>query len=555
MKQVSLIVISFLISTLGDNFARSQNNYPPDETLKTICGKYLDESSIFISDLSLPADPLKAVATDSVVMYYSLYRDYLHVKYPLLGYPKNNFEYWIEHTKNTAVCRFRLEGNDTTTSVLHFSKEGQAWKVSNLNGEHSLTHYYQNLQKAYAEALEVQKERGSIEQVIRQFWEGMNQLYLNGDTTLLYTTATADAYERLRISYKMQVMSTETLGNRHRYDSLIMDQFDVSADSARVHVRVGHLSADNRLQHSGSTTMNLLKQNGAWRVAGEGNAWNDDPERIVERRFEFDQFKRMYDALQAYNQLRLALNDVFIKKDMTALGKIATPSMIHLIGKFMLKVPADYNTAWLVPTVMDKKVPLYSFTMEKFQLTGDTVSYGDGKDLIQFVKFDSVFKLAGFAGVYSGPFTDAFVADHFNHFMSLRGFYYDPYHGSQIEVQSSLDNGDVPEEKQYAHTCFELKWQPQFPGGGDSLYAFIGEHMRYPEYAKKNKLDGAVYVNFIVEKNGTLSNITVTASPHESLSNEAIRLIKLMPAWNPGVSDYTDHPVRAWHTMVVWFEE
>jgi len=75
---------------------------------------------------------------------------------------------------------------------------------------------------------------------------------------------------------------------------------------------------------------------------------------------------------------------------------------------------------------------------------------------------------------------------------------------------------------------------PEYPGGKDSLNAFIAANLKYPRSAKEDRVQGTVIVEFIVEADGTLSDIKVKKSVQAKLDQEAIRLVKLFPPYKPG---------------------
>lgn len=76
---------------------------------------------------------------------------------------------------------------------------------------------------------------------------------------------------------------------------------------------------------------------------------------------------------------------------------------------------------------------------------------------------------------------------------------------------------------------------PEFPDNGiEGLMAFLGESLRYPAEAFKNKEQGNVFVSFVVEKDGSLSDVKILKGVSSSLDQEAIRVVKLMPNWKPG---------------------
>ena len=76
--------------------------------------------------------------------------------------------------------------------------------------------------------------------------------------------------------------------------------------------------------------------------------------------------------------------------------------------------------------------------------------------------------------------------------------------------------------------------EPAFPGGEIMLEKYLSDNIIYPEKAKELEIEGTVYVKFLIEKTGYVSNIQIIKSPHELLSNEVIRVFKSMPRWIPG---------------------
>jgi len=75
---------------------------------------------------------------------------------------------------------------------------------------------------------------------------------------------------------------------------------------------------------------------------------------------------------------------------------------------------------------------------------------------------------------------------------------------------------------------------PSFPGGKEKLFSFIELAKNYPDSAKANGIEGKVFLEFVVKKNGELSLFRILKTPDSSLGQEALRIVKLMPNWNPG---------------------
>ncbi|MBP3762255.1 MAG: energy transducer TonB [Bacteroidales bacterium] len=75
---------------------------------------------------------------------------------------------------------------------------------------------------------------------------------------------------------------------------------------------------------------------------------------------------------------------------------------------------------------------------------------------------------------------------------------------------------------------------PEYPGGTEAMYQFLAANIQYPKDAKAEKKEGRVLLTFVVEADGRITDIKALHSPHPSLSEEAIRVVRLMPKWKPG---------------------
>ena len=93
---------------------------------------------------------------------------------------------------------------------------------------------------------------------------------------------------------------------------------------------------------------------------------------------------------------------------------------------------------------------------------------------------------------------------------------------------------------------------PQFPGGQIAMLKYIMENIKYPEQAMKKGIQGRVAVRFIVEKDGSISNVSPIHPVHPLLDKEAIRVVKSMPKWSPGKQN--GKPVRVRFNLPVMFK-
>lgn len=74
---------------------------------------------------------------------------------------------------------------------------------------------------------------------------------------------------------------------------------------------------------------------------------------------------------------------------------------------------------------------------------------------------------------------------------------------------------------------------PSYPGDMDAFWTFLMKNLHYPESAEADSIEGRVIVQFVVEKDGSLSNFDIVQSPDDRLSEEALRVLHLMPRWQP----------------------
>ncbi len=96
------------------------------------------------------------------------------------------------------------------------------------------------------------------------------------------------------------------------------------------------------------------------------------------------------------------------------------------------------------------------------------------------------------------------------------------------------------EEDNHIHTTVEQ--MPSFPGGNAELARWLAEHVKYPVVAIENGVEGTVVIGFVVERDGTITDVQVVRSKDPSLDKEAARVVRQMPAWIPGQQN--GHPVR-----------
>ena len=80
----------------------------------------------------------------------------------------------------------------------------------------------------------------------------------------------------------------------------------------------------------------------------------------------------------------------------------------------------------------------------------------------------------------------------------------------------------------------KVEQMPEYPGGMPAMIEFLQTNIKYPEDAVKQKVEGRVMVQFVVETDGSISDVHVAKQVFPSLDAEAIRVVQVMPKWVPG---------------------
>ena len=85
---------------------------------------------------------------------------------------------------------------------------------------------------------------------------------------------------------------------------------------------------------------------------------------------------------------------------------------------------------------------------------------------------------------------------------------------------------------------------PEFKGGTEALMKYLGNNVKYPKEAKENKIEGKVYVAFVIDNNGNIKDVSLAKSANKHLDKEALRVVKIMPKWSPGKKDNKNVSVK-----------
>ena len=109
-----------------------------------------------------------------------------------------------------------------------------------------------------------------------------------------------------------------------------------------------------------------------------------------------------------------------------------------------------------------------------------------------------------------------------------------------------------PEEEEVEQVFLIVEDQPEPNGGMGSFYEYLGKNIRYPEQARRMGVEGRVFVEFVVDKDGALTNVRVVKGIGAGCDEEAVRIVKMSPNWKPGKQ--RGRPVKVKMTVPVFFK-
>jgi len=119
------------------------------------------------------------------------------------------------------------------------------------------------------------------------------------------------------------------------------------------------------------------------------------------------------------------------------------------------------------------------------------------------------------------------------------------------EVEEYIPIEDDEEEVEEAQIFMVVESMPQFPGGETALHKYLAENIKYPQMAKESGIQGRVFVTFVIEKNGAVTDVRVLRGIGGGCDEEAIRVVKAMPNWSAGKQ--RGKPVRVQFNLPVKF--
>jgi protein TonB len=107
---------------------------------------------------------------------------------------------------------------------------------------------------------------------------------------------------------------------------------------------------------------------------------------------------------------------------------------------------------------------------------------------------------------------------------------------TEATEDTEVDFSDIQteEEVEESPVFFIVEDMPEFPGGDAALNKYLGTSVEYPVIAQENGIQGRVYVKFVINTDGSVTDVQIARGVDPSLDKEALRVVKNMPKWKPG---------------------
>ena len=124
--------------------------------------------------------------------------------------------------------------------------------------------------------------------------------------------------------------------------------------------------------------------------------------------------------------------------------------------------------------------------------------------------------------------------------------------GEVLKAKEEIAAPEPPKPVEENKVFDVVEQMPSFPGGMGALMSWLSQNIKYPVIAAENGVQGRVIVQFVVEKDGSITDVKVAKSVDPSLDKEAARVVKSMPHWIPGKQNGS--AVRVKYTVPVTFK-
>lgn len=518
-----LFVLTLVQSVFGQQILKSDK-----EEVFELCDGFSRSKYDFLTDTD--SKNFKSYVSDTLFIYYGALKKYFQL-----------LEYKLQYTPVVVKKVSMIENQYQCTMVVNDSIEysldvkghknnfvvvgfdGQRFKTDNIK---TLTHLIDSVTF-------IQKQKDTVENTVSAFFKGINYLNSTGSSSKLKSSCTPKSLKYHEYRYSIDSIRN----NRHPKKFVIseLDRTEITSDStANCHVN----------SNSGSSTMNLVRHKGKWVVVGEndGHRFNESFERLQKEKMQLELYDEINEGLDTFfnhvlHYMRFG--------DMHTLESQTSAQVAHIIYLINLQL-GDYDR---------ERVALHGFQISKqwdrIETTNDftEVTFTKRGHDIKLVKRD-IWVVVGI-----DPLTfqnrASWISKNTPGYTRFIGMYFDQFDTDEdIEVEMTIQEPRIDTSVLSAN--YRYKTPPESSVGHERLFELLENSISNRSAKQLPEEHGKVYLEFVIELDGSVSNIVVLSSENEKLNVIAIDILKTLPSWQPGSSLFSG-PSRSKYILPIWF--
>jgi len=540
MKIIFIILISFLSAQVN---AQKKLHFKKKK-IYNICKTYLDEAEKFYTT-DYDFNNLNDLCTQPIKSYYKknaelqLTYGYKAKKEPLaynLNVQKNNTDY---------TCVYTIKGKDSV--LLNLSKIENHWLISGFNNKITTQSKIDSINKRIDFLIKNRKDNILFKTIIDSLTTAYHK-HFNSNDTHLKNMCTPLGYEQLVLNKKLKEFDLSTLIKLTISDftkTLKLSEVTLLNDSS---VKCEVFNNDTY----SSSKLYFNKINGQWKFSGENVI--PTTKSIELKKEKINQLKKVNYYSELLNKSFRPIIETFFRKENDDLLKQTTSEDVFNLLIVLREKFGDYNTSFI--HIEEFKQEQSLFFNNRYYIDKDS-SFHFSR-LVFDIKPDSSISLTGFYGKESMISNEVFIADNYNSILKQLQL---DYRDIEIEVYEAVEEYvtvkeyETAEEYETVGEYYEIIqsikddiniynitdiWvhPPEFNGKGESLYNFIETHKKIK--SKRNKY---IFVEFVIEKDGSINSIKVLNKINKKLTQDALNIIKQMPNWTPAKNPNHDLPL------------
>lgn len=502
-----LVVVLFLSDVEIGNAQRLSKS--DKAKANTFCYNYLGHKYQFLKNEN--DRNMVNIVSDSIYSLFKLQRTYFNLMdYRMASQQTYISVYDVKKLDHRLQCE--MYHSDTFLYSIELVRNDTSFRIVSFNNDPNIVQYFTFYTHQIDSLNRIQQIKKDVELSTKSFIDGLNDLYLKGEPSLLKKYTTPTNYSVLLLRNEKD--SLRGFNRKKPYVIREMDDTQILNDS----VATCHISTN-----SGNSTMDLRKIANRWVVIGENGHQSDstDVQEAYDQLVEHQAFQNINQDLDTFNKIA---THFFKHGDVEAFSRQTSDQVAGLLDLLRYQVGIDKCP----------RVKIYGFWLSTY---GDNVVFNDDYTEVVFEHKEVEITLQK-KDIWRVVGMDADKAEHSTHFVHQHfRKYVNALHLSvlsnmddEMYVDAVMEVGEVDTSIIGQLSHYRLAPQPSV--GYDSLFALI--HQLTRPFAKEHNQTEKVYVEFVIELDGSISHVKVVSTSNPSFNQSAITVLKQLPSWVPG---------------------